>query len=310
MHPEERTDPGGLAWDNPATLRLMNAWLECGDGRSVEVRGKLTIGRSSVNDLQINEVNVSRYHALIHHQAGSEYCLVDLSRNGTMLNGRRLTHTSCLEAGDTVEIGGHRMTFRRPAGGGETGNDGGGASRRTTEPTVAEARSEERVLLVADLCGFTRMMEEVPESELATMVGMWFAACRELVQNTGGSINKYLGDGFLATWPILEASADVMLRVHQRFAEMQRDAEQPKFRYVVHAGRLRIDTSIIDGEETLIGIPVNMAFRMEKIAGQHGRPRLWSRAAVDLMAERIAFSRVLACEVSGFPGTHEFFLDG
>lgn len=180
--------------------RGMRTWLEIEGGGAVEIHGTLTIGRASASGMQVREEDVSRRHALIHHQGGSEHWLVDLgSRNGTLLNGRRVTQPVLLREGDVLEIGPRRWTFHCEVEGfSET-------VRTTTKATVSTVRVEQRILLVADLCGFTQLSQTMPPDQLAALVGSWLSVSRDLIQDSGGQVNKYLGDGFFATWPATES---------------------------------------------------------------------------------------------------------
>lgn len=66
---------------------------------------KLTIGRSSRNDICIGDPFASRLHAELRSE-GDQVLLVDMgSANGTYLNGQRVSGTVKLEVGDLVRIG-------------------------------------------------------------------------------------------------------------------------------------------------------------------------------------------------------------
>lgn len=66
---------------------------------------KLTIGRSSRNDICIGDPFASRLHAELRSE-GDRVLLVDMgSANGTYLNGQRVNGTVKLEVGDLVRIG-------------------------------------------------------------------------------------------------------------------------------------------------------------------------------------------------------------
>jgi len=68
-------------------------------------RMKLTIGRSSRNDICIGDPFASRLHAELR-QEGDHVLLVDNgSANGTFLNGQRVTGAVRLEVGDLIRIG-------------------------------------------------------------------------------------------------------------------------------------------------------------------------------------------------------------
>jgi pSer/pThr/pTyr-binding forkhead associated (FHA) protein len=66
---------------------------------------ELTLGRSSYASIVVNNPRASREHAVIR-SAGSKLEVMDLgSRNGTLVNGTRITTPQRLEAGDRIQIG-------------------------------------------------------------------------------------------------------------------------------------------------------------------------------------------------------------
>ncbi|MDZ4402066.1 LuxR C-terminal-related transcriptional regulator [Prosthecobacter sp.] len=86
------------------------ACLKWGGG-SLLLSGPCVIGRRSDNDLQINNVQVSRRHALLMNY-NDDWWLNDLgSRNGILVNGIRLTSARRLRNGDEVRIANHRIIF-------------------------------------------------------------------------------------------------------------------------------------------------------------------------------------------------------
>jgi DNA-binding CsgD family transcriptional regulator/pSer/pThr/pTyr-binding forkhead associated (FHA) protein len=90
----------------------MDAWLQTNDGRRFPLAGAGSIGRLPENTVALNDPGVSRRHALIHAHGQSGYWLVDFgSRNGVMLNRRRLTEPMRVNDGDQIEIAGHRLIF-------------------------------------------------------------------------------------------------------------------------------------------------------------------------------------------------------
>jgi sigma-B regulation protein RsbU (phosphoserine phosphatase) len=70
-------------------------------------RPVVTIGRSSVNDLPIADKMLSRQHARIVKDGGAGLMIEDMgSRNGTFVNGERLTGIQPLKSGDRITVGG------------------------------------------------------------------------------------------------------------------------------------------------------------------------------------------------------------
>jgi pSer/pThr/pTyr-binding forkhead associated (FHA) protein len=81
----------------------------------LEGRTSLTIGRSSGTDIRLAwDERVSRVHAGLE-LVGHDWTLVDdgLSRNGTFLNGDRLTGRRRLRDGDTFVLGSTSFRFRQ-----------------------------------------------------------------------------------------------------------------------------------------------------------------------------------------------------
>jgi pSer/pThr/pTyr-binding forkhead associated (FHA) protein len=76
-----------------------------GEGATV-VEGVVKIGREPGNDLVVDDLMVSRWHAELHPRAeGSGFELVDLnSQNGTYVNGVRVTSAEVM-LGDVVNVG-------------------------------------------------------------------------------------------------------------------------------------------------------------------------------------------------------------
>jgi len=80
-------------------------------GESFHPTGERTrIGRSPECEIFLDDVTVSRNHAVLIARAGG-YVVEDLgSLNGTFVNRRRID-TAVLQSGDELQIGKYRMTF-------------------------------------------------------------------------------------------------------------------------------------------------------------------------------------------------------
>ena len=111
--PEEIADEDGpldeIAAEGPALV------VRSGGGRAGEhfspQTDRTTIGRSPDNDIFLDDVTVSRKHAVLV-QSGGEIRIEDLgSLNGTFVNRRRIDSAIRLESGDEVQIGKYRLSF-------------------------------------------------------------------------------------------------------------------------------------------------------------------------------------------------------
>jgi pSer/pThr/pTyr-binding forkhead associated (FHA) protein len=79
-------------------------------------RERLTIGRGDANDVALEwDARVSRTHAALE-RLGADWTVVDdgLSRNGTWVNGERVTARRRLRDGDVLRVGGTALAFCAP----------------------------------------------------------------------------------------------------------------------------------------------------------------------------------------------------
>ncbi len=106
---EERSEAlEDLGVEGPALV------VRSGGGRTGEQfpldRTQTTIGRSPDCDIFLDDVTVSRRHAIVA-RGSAAFTIEDLgSLNGTFLNRRRIERAD-LENGDEVQIGKYRLTF-------------------------------------------------------------------------------------------------------------------------------------------------------------------------------------------------------
>ena len=107
---------------------------------------RITIGRRPGNDiLVVGDSEASRVHAVLE-RIGPTWCIQDLgSRNGTYVNGARISGRQALQHGDEVRVGGTRLVYR--AGGSDSG-DPQMTHSRAPVPTLTP---RERAVLIA-LC--------------------------------------------------------------------------------------------------------------------------------------------------------------
>jgi phosphoserine phosphatase RsbU/P len=88
--------------------------IQGGDGsrqRFPLVKERITVGRARTSDVFLPDQWLSRHHAEIRRRNG-EFFLADLdSKNGTLLNGQRVTEERRLRHGDVIALGEHQLTF-------------------------------------------------------------------------------------------------------------------------------------------------------------------------------------------------------
>jgi adenylate cyclase len=241
------------------------AWLEDAAGRRIPIQGTCYIGRSQSNHLVLIDERVSRRHAMVHAQNKNEFWLVDLgSSNGTYLNGRRVAQPCRLVDQDRVEVGPGTYVFRHPKS-----HPPSCAVPTDVERTIQDVRSMDCWLLVADMEDSTQFIQKSPPEEAPRVTGRWLSACKEIIETHQGTLNKFLGDGFFAYWPDQTGASVTVATALSALRQLQERAA-PRFRIVLHYGRVYVGGGASLGEESLLGNEVNFVFRMEKVAASLG----------------------------------------
>lgn len=277
-------------------------WLEQDDGARIRLERNCMVGRSQSCTVVVASHKASRNHATIHVQDNGEFWLIDLgSVNGTYLNGTRVVRPERLKDGDRIMVADTGFKFRQTTIPGQ-------ASVGESFATIAEVRTENRWIMLADIEGFTPLSQKLEATELATVVGSWVRSGREIVGRNGGTINKYMGDGYLVCWPSLPETPEKLVTAIRDF-EALRQASEPKFRIILHHGTIFYGGLAAGyGEESLMGAELNFIFRAEKVASELGVEFCFTAAAQALLAGLLPFEPIPGeHELKGFPGSSKFF---
>ena len=121
----------------------LEVWTESGRTLLPLSSGRSTVGSSTESDIVVHDPSVSRTHVLLE-QLGGAWFVEDLgSRNGTYLNGQRITGRRVVRPGDEIRLGVARVVLRGVVSG------GGPATSLVDEPPILTPR--ERDVLVS-LC--------------------------------------------------------------------------------------------------------------------------------------------------------------
>jgi class 3 adenylate cyclase len=283
---------------------IMQVWLEQSAGDPIPLTGPVSFGRTASNQIVLTNEKVSRRHALIHPQGENEFWLVDLgSRNGTYVNQRRLSQPIRLRDGDQIQLGPFVFVFRQVSSAPQVR---GPEKEQSTLLTLMDVRALACWLLVADVENSTDLANALPADEVAVLVGRWLLNCKHIIESNGGTLNKYLGDGFLAYWRAAEVGLDGIASALTALRHLQ-TTQPPQFRFVLHRGEVTCGGVASLGEESLSGPAVNFVFRMEKVAGSLGRPVLFSEPAAVALTSKLPATSLGEHPVPSFDGRHHFF---
>jgi class 3 adenylate cyclase len=138
------------------------------------------------------------------------------------------------------------------------------------------------------------------------MTGSWFKNCRQIIDDCGGHMSKYLGDGFFCYWDDTDDSAIQVRQAVARLHEAQFKASPP-FRLVLHFGAAALGTVPTMNELNLHGPEVNFVFRIEKVASSLKQSVLFSEAAMNRMQAENEVRFVGECGVEGFSSKCKFY---
>ena len=98
-----REKPGKEIW----------GWLSMNDGARFDLRHwENTVGRSRFSDVLLDFPTVSRSHiALLRDDKGNWRLQPLQTKNGTRINGKKVTHTLPVKTGDIIDLGGLPLEF-------------------------------------------------------------------------------------------------------------------------------------------------------------------------------------------------------
>ena len=183
---------------------------------------------------------------------------------------------------------------------------GGKPNYRLSDRPFQEIKTVNCWLLLADIESSTQFTQRLPAEEAPRITGRWLADCKQTIDDQGGTINKFLGDGFFAYWFEGENTPVLVAKVLEALKKDQA-RDHPRFRVVLHYGKVFVGGAASLGEESLLGNEVNFVFRMEKLAGSLGTPRLMSEPANERMKSLCPTQEQGRQPLAGFEGHFLFF---
>jgi adenylate cyclase len=228
------------------------------------------IGRADGCMVMLDSRSVSRLHALIQRRETGELSLVDLgSRNGSFVNGRRVSFPVTLKDADKLVFGDQELLYRNPERNDSVFAASGQDLRNA--PTTAMHTKSLTTILVVDIRDFTVMSRSLPEALLAQTIGTFFLRSGQILQRLGSWAQKYIGDAVMAVW-VHEVPGQVgaeVLRVMQAVKEINLATAEVS-RSLALPSPMRIGAGVNTGpailggtDNTALGDTVNAAFRLE-----------------------------------------------
>jgi len=161
---------------------------------------------------------------------------------------------------------------------------------KSGEPPRLGGHEEEITAYFSDIQGFSAFAEKLPPDRLVELLNEYLTVCTDLVQEEGGTLDKYFGDAVVAMFGAPIALPDHALRacvaaqrVQQKLGELRAKWQAEGDRWPLIVGQMQTRIGLNSGRcvvgnmgsrtrfnYTMMGDDVNLAARMESGAKQWG----------------------------------------
>ncbi len=242
-----------------------------------------TVGRSEDNNVVLSDRWISRNHAMLQSMENGEFYLIDLgSRNGSFINGRRVSIPVTLQNGDRLTFGQTELEFYCPVQQALDPSIGMDSKEFTATATLHIRRLIS--VLVVDIRDFTGLTRQLDEKILSEVIGTWFRCAGDIIREYGSWVDKYIGDAVMSVWThgAQGVNHDEMLRILQAVNALHTMTSSLYDQYPLPFP-LKIGAGINTGyamvgntgsgdrpDYTALGDTVNAAFRLESATKQIG----------------------------------------
>lgn len=256
--------------------------LKTGSGdRQLSLAGgsSWTVGRGDDNNFVLPDRWISRNHAMLQGTDNGRFYLIDLgSRNGTFVNGRRVSVPVILHDSDLLTFGQTELRFFSPVDAAENADAAQRNSRGPESTATAMLHVRQLIsVMVVDIRDFTVLTRQIDEKILSEAIGTWFRRAGEIIGQYGSWVDKYIGDAVMTVWIHGSEGADQasVVKILQAVSTLAEMTSQLHEQFPLPFP-LRIGAGINTGhamvgntgsgdrpDYTALGDTVNAAFRLE-----------------------------------------------
>lgn len=140
--------------------------------------------------------------------------------------------------------------------------------------SIADREREELTICFCDLVGFSKLSERLTPAEVAHVLNDHFARLYNIVRGHGGTVDKFIGDAILASFPEPAEAFLAAKRMVQesRAVRLKADWELPiQVRVGLNTGPVAVANLGVEEmrQFTVLGEAVNFAQRMQSAAPPH-----------------------------------------
>ncbi|MDM8541876.1 adenylate/guanylate cyclase domain-containing protein [Desulfococcaceae bacterium HSG9] len=235
-------------------------------GKIIELdmdRPRISIGRHTQNEIEINNVRVSRTHAVIEYRRG-KFLLIDQSSNGTFLilkgqkpnyifrNEEELKGNGLIGCGNVIDKNSpEAIQFT--------------IFKNRHQESIAE-KSEDLAILFANICHNTSFYEILGDQAAQKLVNTCLSHLTAVTKNNKGTAVKIIGNEVMCAFPSANLAVDAACAMHTIMEDIQLPQNAPSWfshpnlRIGIHFG------TVIRKENDIFGDAVNVAAKIAALA--------------------------------------------
>jgi adenylate cyclase len=179
------------------------------------------IGRHPNNSIELPDESVSRSHAMVQFTGAGSCYLYDLdSRNGTFVNGRRVSAPTMLSHGDRITIGLYDLEFV---------HEESLLSEATPPPSserLATADLHQVTAMAVDIPDYAHLAQCVGETRIAEIMSVFHGEAGAVLEEMGVWTHKCAEGSIMAVWVhrSIKPPLSVVLSAFESVAKLARAA--------------------------------------------------------------------------------------
>lgn len=294
------------------------------DGERFTFYERLEIGRLKSSNQQpgrllLQDGTVSSRHCVITQDPSGRCFIRDVSRNGTRVDGRRLSPNLRTEirVDQVISVGrGHRFRL-----------DGESPAAETfmidDEPSTHALSTVAMVtVLVGDISNYTTLVQDAGAHHLEQSVSRVFHRLERAVLDLGGTVKEFQGDAIFAFWEE-EHSKDHAIEACRAALDLDKLVRSPAVQegiWDIASWPLEMDWALATGPVAMhghggdqavglamVGEPVVLAFRIEKLASPDTGHIIVCPRTHQMAASNFDFRQLGPRQVKGLDREFELF---
>jgi adenylate cyclase len=148
--------------------------------------------------------------------------------------------------------------------------------RAGINPLKVSAQAIEKVIFFSDIVSFSTFSEKLPINEVVGLVNDYLAICSNIISEYGGIVNKFMGDGIMASFnhDQVDAAIESSVVIFNTLQTLRESSQIGNPLHLLHSGIGLSYGTVIEGnmgggtvkmDYTLLGDAVNIGARLESL---------------------------------------------